>query len=334
MKKFLVSPLFSAVGGIYLLTSIASAGTIIYEPFDYTAGSTIVPGSISTNSGNGLVDNYGPNAPTTWVEAGSFTATHTPHQVASSGLTGPSGFPAVTGKAAALMGGATARADSSEMARMNLPGGPYGANSVLYYSLLLKVADIAGLTTLHTNANANNDLIIGFNNVTGAGSATPNTWADELTIRLGADSSHYNLGIRASTTVASTTFWEPTEYSPSDTLLVVTRFTEGATPGSGGLSEIWVNPSSATFGASAPAADGSTIGTYSATGTNDHTNSILIGAGIAGGSNPNEIDVDEIRVGTTWADVTTETISIPEPSTIGILGIAALAVLARRQRAV
>ena len=314
------------------VVSTASAGLLIYEPFDYTAGSgsTIVPGSTSINSGNGLVDNYGPNAPTTWVEAGSFTSGTTPHQITSPGLTAPTGFPSNIGNAAAMIGGASGRSDFKEMGRMNLPGGPYnpGASvTPLYYSLLLKVSDLTGLTTLHTNANANNDLIIGFNNVTGTLGTTPNTWADELTIRLGSDSSHYNLGIRASTTAANTTFWEPTDYSTNDTLLIVTRWTEGSTAGSGGLSEIWVNPSSSSFGAaSAPGADGSTVGTFSASGANDHTNSILIGAGIAAGSNPNEIDIDEIRVGTDWASVT-----IPEPSTCCLALVLCAALSSLRQ---
>jgi hypothetical protein len=179
---------------------------------------------------------------------------------------------------------------------------------------LLRVSDLTGLTTLNTNANANNDLIIGFNNQTGASATTPNTWAGELTIRLGSVANSYNLGIRASTTAANTTFWEPTNYTTSDTLLIVARWTEGATAGTGGLSELWVNPSGASFGAAvAPAADGSTVGTFSTSGTSDHTNSLLIGAGIAAGTNPNTTLIDEIRVGTTWADVTSAA-AVPEAS--------------------
>jgi hypothetical protein len=307
----------------------ASASTLIYEPFDYTSGSTIVPGSTSTNSGNGLVDPYGPNAPTTWVEAGSIT-TGTAHHITGAGLTAPAGFPASIGNAAGLIGGASGHSDFSEMARMNLPGAPYGANAVLYYSALVNVADLTGLTTLHTNANANNDLIIGFNNNTGATATTPNTWAGELTIRQGSAASTFNLGIRGSTTAANTTFWSG-DLNPATTYLVVGRFTEGATPGSGGVSDLWINPSSATFGAaSAPSPDGSTNGTYSSSGTADHTNSILIGAGIAAGSNPNETDIDEIRVGTTWADVTSVT---PEPGAISLMLLGAGAMVARRKRA-
>jgi hypothetical protein len=216
---------------------------------------------------------------------------------------------------------------------MDLPGatgnasGPYGPNTVLYYSALVKVADLTGLTTAHTNANANNDLIMGFNNTIDT-SALPSTWAGELTIRLGSVANTYNLGIRGSTTAANTTYWSG-DLNPGDTHMVVVRFTEGATAGTGGLSDLWLDPSGASFGAaSAPAPDGSTIGTYTASASADHTDSILIGAGIAAGSNPNETDVDEIRVGTTWNDVTT----VPEPASVGLLTLGAC-IAARRRRA-
>ena len=311
----------------FTLTSAASAALLIYEPFDYTAGSAIIPGLTTTNSGNGLVDTYGPNAPTTWVQTGAKATGTTPHQVSSPGLTAPAGFAASVGNAAALEGGASGRSDNAEMARMTLPGGPYLTSSVVYYSLLLNVSDLTGLTVLHSNLNAANDMIISLNNASGTQAGRPSLFADMLTIRAGSAANTYNLGIRSSTTANNTTFFDSTDYAPNTTLLVVTRFTEGATAGTGGLSELWINPSSVSFGAvSAPAADGSSAGTYSSAGANDHTNSLLIGAGIAPGSNPNVVTVDEIRVGTTWADVTPT--AVPEASaflTIGLGGIFAVA---------
>lgn len=314
--------------------NLASASLLIYEPFDYTPGTIMLPGDITTDIGNGagigLVNTSGPNAPLNWYQAGTAAAGTTRHQIASSGLTGPAGFPASIGNAAIMEGGASGRSDFKEMARMNLPGGPYlpGADP-LYYSVLLNVSDLTGLTTANTNANANNDLIIGFNNGGYQTAPTPNTWAGELVIRLGSDSSHFNLGIRASTTVANTTYWSG-DLNPNSTYLIVARWTEGATAGTGGLSELWINPDSSTFGTGvAPTPNGSTVGTFSATGTNDHTNSLLIGAGIGAGTNPNEVRLDEIRVGTTWADVT----AVPEPASLSVVGLAATGLLARRRRA-
>src|SRR5690348_12413401 len=91
------------VAQICLLTSMARAGTIIYEPFDYTPGNPIA----------GSVDSYSPGSPT-WNAAG--TSTTPIHNVASGNLSGPAGFPASTGNSANLMGN-----DFTEYERLNLP---------------------------------------------------------------------------------------------------------------------------------------------------------------------------------------------------------------------
>jgi hypothetical protein len=282
----------------------AFANLLIYEPFDYTSGNAII----------GQSDPYAPVGGPTWADAG--TPTSPVHQVATGSLTGPSGFPASIGNSGSLM-----NADNTEYGRMNL-GSQYGPNATLYYSLLLDVPSTSGLTTANSNANANNDGIIAFNN-NATGSTKPNTWAGELTMRLGATASTFDLGIRASTTVGGTTYWSA-DLTPGTTYLLVVGFTEGATAGSGGLSSLWINPNSSTFGAaSAPTADGSTVGTYSTTAANDHTSSLILGAGIAAGADPSQTLVDEIRVGTTWADVT----AVPEPATVALAGLSLLGLI-------
>jgi len=284
----------------------ASASLLIYEPFDYTpSGSAII----------GQTDIYSPGSPT-WARAG--TAAAVVHQVTTPSLPAPSGYPASVGNAGLMLGG-PAGGDFNEYARMSL-GAQYGASSTLFYSLLLDVPNIAGLTTAHSNLNANNDGIIAFNNNTGAGTK-PSIWAGELTMRLGASSSLFNLGVRASQTAASTTYWSA-DLTPGLTYLVVVGYTSSATPGTGGLSSLWINPSSATFGAPvAPAADGSTVGSMNATGSNDHVDSLIIGAGIAAGADPTQTIIDEIRVGTTWGEV------VPEPSALVLAGLGALSLV-------
>jgi len=303
---------FITAGAVIAFSSTpASADLLIYEPFDYTAGSTII----------GQQDLYSPGSQT-WLRAG--TATTPGHQVMSGSLTAPSGLLTSVGNAGVTLGGPTG-GDFTEYAKLNLPS-ELGAGSSLYYSLLINVPSTNGLTVANSNANANNDGVIAFNNNMGASATRPSTWAGELTMRLGAAANTYDLGIRASTTAANTTYWTA-DLTPGTTYFVVVQWTEGATPGTGGLSSLWLNPNSATFGAPvAPTPDGSTVGTYSTSGSVDHTDSLILGAGIAAGADPSQTIVDEIRVGTSWATVT------PEPSTLTLAGLGALGLVSYRAR--
>jgi MYXO-CTERM domain-containing protein len=194
------------------------------------------------------------------------------------------------------------------------------------------------LTVANTNLNANNDFIIGFNNTQGAGSR-PSNWGGELVIRLGSVAGTYNLGIRASSTPGGTnpghTYWTPDITANTDAHLIVVRYTQGAVPGTPSdddSNSLWLDPSSANFGVAenlVPSPDGSSTGSINQNSpTNNYVSSIMIGAGISAGSNPNSLTFDELRVSTTWADVT----AVPEP--MGLAGVAAFGLLAFRRRRV
>jgi hypothetical protein len=178
-------------------------------------------------------------------------------------------------------------------------------------------------------------LIIGLNNTQGAQATRPSAWAGELTIRLGSTTGTYNLGIRASSTAANTTYWSG-DLNAGQTYLVVGEYAQGGTPGTtaNGTSSLWVNPASSTFGldeGSRPAPDGSTLGVINTNATVDNVESLLIGAGIAAGSNPSHVALDEVRLGTTWADVTSSV--VPEPASLGLLALGGLGLLRRRRHA-
>ncbi len=329
MKTNIVILLAAAAAAVGVSSKL-SAGTIIYEPFDYAAGQAIT-GEVNTYSA----------ASETWQLAGSAAALHVVGSASLSPSAGmlAAGFPNSIGNDADLKKSGT----SSSYDRLNIPNAfnpdltpKYGANSTLYYSFLLDVPSITGLSIAHTNLNANNDGLIAFNNGQGSQASAPNTWNGEVVIRLGADSSKYNLGIRGSTSTNNTTYFTG-DLTPGQTYFVVVQAMLGLNPGTAAndLNSIWVNPDPANFGVAEnlrPAPDGSTNGANSTTDANNSMQSIIIGAGIAtAGAAPNDTNMDEIRVGDTWADVTSNT-TVPEPTTIGMSGVAILAILAIRRR--
>jgi hypothetical protein len=323
-KSLFVLPFFVAAVGI-CMASTASAALLIYEPFDYTAGQPI-EGQVNPSTGN------------TWNAAGPATAPV--HSVVSPGLTSPPGFLPAVGNAAD-----TVNTDTSQFDRLDIPNAfnpdlspKYGANSTLYYSLLLNVPDIAGLNTPNSNANANNDMMIAFNNIQGAQAARPSNWGGELVIRLGSTSDTYNLGIRASSTPGGTTYWTG-DLTPGDTHLVVVRYVQGSNGGgnsSDDSNDLWINPSALSYGApegSEPSPDGSSTGSINqANPALNYAASLIIGAGISNVAtvqNPDHTYLDEIRVGTTWADVTS---IVPEPASLWLLLIGCMLPVTGRQR--
>jgi hypothetical protein len=113
---------------------------------------------------------------------------------------------------------------------------------------------------------------------------------------------------------SSITSWDTTDlFSINTTLFIVGSYTFN--PGTGNdVSALWINP---TIGsATAPSA------TVSATGGTDLSTvaSFVLCDRIA--TEPTGI-LDELRIGTTWADVT----GVPEPSTVSLAGFGALALL-------
>ena len=237
MKTSIYGVVLSSTLATFTLVSFASAGTLIYEPFDYQAGVPIA------GQGN-------------WNAAG--TAGSAVHSVVSPTLTSPSGFPAASGNAADLV-----NTDYTEFDRINIPNAfnpdnspKYSLGSTLYWSALINVPSTAGLNQQHSNLNVNDGMIIAFNNSQGGSGTRPSVWAGELTIRLGSAPNTYNLGIRSSNTAAGTTYFTG-DIAISGTHLVVASFAEGnGTLGdrTNGTNTVWVDPFSADYGgAAAPA---------------------------------------------------------------------------------
>ncbi len=316
-KRFAAALLSTAACGAFAAS--ASANLLVYEPFNSGAVGDPIAGQAPT-TGTGV-----------WAEAG--TATSPVHQIASGSLAG--GVGSAIGNSGEMLG-----SDNTQFDRLSL-GGTYSANTTLYYSLLLQVSDLTGLTIPNTNLNANNDGIIMFNNTTGSASSHPSNWAGNLVIRQGSTGGTYNLGIRASDTPGGTnaghTYWTGDITPSTDAHFIVVRYAQDGDPADTGVSgdenALWVDPSALSYGApegSVPSPDGSSVGSINKAsgGVNNYAASVMIGAGISSGSNPDSLVLDEIRVGTTWNDVTT----IPEPASLSLLGLGGIGLLSRRRR--
>jgi hypothetical protein len=130
----------------------------------------------------------------------------------------------------------------------------------------------------------------------------------------------YNIGVG---TGGSAKDWTTANYTTSDTLLLIAEYQISATPGDGNsISNLWINPDLNLT--TAPTPDRTVTASLN-TGVNDNVKSIFIRTGLAGSGQANEIDVDEIRVGTTWVDV------VPEPGTAFLLGAVGIPVLLNRR---
>ena len=109
-------------------------------------------------------------------------------------------------------------------------------------------------------------------------------------------------------------------------LNVVGSYTFNTATTSDDVSQLWVNPSSADFAAAVAPTP-----TLSSTAGNDITLN-QIASFVLFDRNANEPKsglIDDVRIGTTWADVTPTPSSIPEPATAALLGLGLLAIVRR-----
>ncbi|HJQ80667.1 MAG TPA: hypothetical protein VJ828_11960 [Lacipirellulaceae bacterium] len=203
----------------------------------------------------------------------------------------------------------------------------------LYYSLLMKVPEVQSVI----GASSGNGFAAGGNLVTGsfmaglqtvAANAATNapTSAAPLLIRSGDGtqfSSTYQLGTSKTATAADRQFYTGQSFSTganAETVFVVLKYTFDSV--NGDSANLFINPMP---GAPEPAPQITHTG-----GTNLTLNMGIRSFFVRNNSvEPDVMLVDELRIGTTWADVTP---AIPEPATgaIALLGVC-LSLLWRRR---
>ena len=155
----------------------------------------------------------------------------------------------------------------------------------VYASFLLKVTDVSGATSPRYSFGLSN-------------AADPATSSGNYTacLYIKASTGGYQIGINRGTTDTDTQ-WASAEYTLNDVVLVVVSYDI-----TNQVSKIWINPASTSFGASSSPAETASAIAGNFPGTNSNT---IASVFFRQTNTQNPVMVlDELRIGTTWADVT------------------------------
>jgi hypothetical protein len=206
-----------------------------------------------------------------------------------------------------------------------LPLSSLQTTGTVYYSMLVQVSDISNLINTTTGS-----YFAGFqphNSVSPAVSSVATGGGNLLIHRDADNASAYNLGVSA--TAGGNTgdrVFDTTEFVQGETVFVVVGYQMN--PGTNDdLAFLWLNPNPLTYGALiAPPPD---VTSNSADTTVDDHGPVASFYLRNNGAEPDFTLVDDLRVATTWDEVTR--LIVPEPSAIALAGIGLLVLLKRRR---
>jgi hypothetical protein len=193
----------------------------------------------------------------------------------------------------------------------------------LYYSFALKVPTIG--STMGTGGG----FIAGLNN-TGAASQAGSPTIIGARVLIRSATGGFNIGLSKASSTGTDFQWGGTTFTSSDTIFIVGSYDFGTLAANNDDSvRMWINPSSLDFGVgSAPSAT-LTASAGADVITAGSLQSFLLYAR-ANTLFPDQLVLDDLRIGTSWADVTPTT--IPEPATVGLLGLGLLTLCYQRKK--
>jgi hypothetical protein len=286
----------AAAAAVICVTSSARADLVFYEGFDY------LPGDLHGNNNTSVEPDD------VWTRAGTVAAANI--DVSAGTLTSPAG--ASTGGKVTITNPATASTE-----RLNFPAINSGT---VWYSLTFN-ATLGSPTAVNTGAGA---YFVGFSSLddngdvdSGAAPAVTNI-AGRLALRVDPTNASF-LNVALTNTSAQTAGSYAAAQIPQGTdVFAIVSYEIVAGAGTNDVAKLWLNPNVATF-------NPSDTPTLSVTGQADLVDVKSFFLRQTGGL-PETLLVDEVRVGTTFADV------VPEPGSSIITGLATGALLVRRRR--
>lgn len=306
MKKYLLCFLM-------FICALSALALPSIDPFaDATAsgGSSYTPGANLWGQTNANLER--------WYGIGTTNA-GAPVVINSGSLPMPAGLPASTG-------------NSVKLGNQVGPGGRFniGAHTsgIVFYSLAVRIDDMGTLIGANTTNHGGGAFNMAFNNSTGSDPGqqnTPTTFAG--TLYMGAYTNTgvtngYIFGIGRSTG-STNRYWETNPpHHIGDVSFVVVSYEFVTGNASNDVVRLWVNPNSSTFGAANyPTPDVAIDGTnIVSTETDAGTIASFLLANRNAGS-PAVLIVDELRLGTSWADVTPTTNAVAVIPTLSIANI-------------
>ena len=163
-----------------------------------------------------------------------------------------------------------------------------GISGTGYFSFLLNVPSTTGL---HVNTGAG-DYFIGFG---GAAGSAMTSLASRVFIKSGATANTFVLGLTNNSGSGTNTTWNSTEYPCGTSVFIVVKLSILTSPISASM---WINPTPGTTEPIANTLNSSGINTLTALA------SIYLRQGGSAVSGTGNLQLDEIRVGSTWESVT------------------------------
>lgn len=288
MRKF--NLFIAAVAVACFWASSALATSLIYEPFDYTSGVDIL-GLRNTSAGTtaGTAVQADTSVGNIWKQASTATLANS-IDIASGSLTGPSELKSSIGNSVSIVDGTNSGAANRLAFRADTGTGSNITSGTIYYSFLLRVDSLLG------SNNTTGDYFISLNNTGNAATtANPTVFPGNMRSRVDPnDGTKFSLGMFTQRTPTSTDAGWVNGLTPSQTVFVVGSYNVAAS----NSTKLWINPDPLSFGlVSAPA--------FTAQDTTSGAGGTSIGSLLLHQRNlALDATLDELRVGTTWAEVT------------------------------